>query len=476
MHLPLIMKKNSYSCEICCNKTDYNFIVICPYCNIEICENCFQYSITMEMKNPVCIYCKKGLSLEFILSNNETSWCKNEFIPYFENLNLEIEKTYLIDSMPAFNKRKTLRNLRKELQKIESNKRIEKTLEDIYIQKFSKDWNKKITFSFQKELNEKLENKKRRKENITEQINNLEDSKKPDKIEKKKYICNCPEDKCRGFITDEFFCEICNLQICKLCMVKKKNVHDCNRDDIESADLIKNSSKPCPKCYIPIFKISGCNQMFCTNCHVVFDWKTLIIDNGNVHNAHYFDWITNQDNNINTNIEEIACGDITEIFRNIWFKLRDEINDNYYKNWEKHAKLRKIFEINRIFNGEIIPNIRRKLKNNFEKYRVDYLDNIISEKQWKSKNVKDKINNEKYNSVIEILDMFVTVTSDFIRQLSYKEITLEKFMKNYKEFYIYFYKSIDDLYQIFGGNIEARIENLLDQCKPFLNSSQEITI
>jgi hypothetical protein len=106
----------------------------------------------MEMKNPVCIYCKKGLSLEFILSNNETSWCKNEFIPYFENLNLEIEKTYLIDSMPAFNKRKTLRNLRKELQKIESNKRIEKTLEDIYIQKFSKDWNKKNNFFISKRI------------------------------------------------------------------------------------------------------------------------------------------------------------------------------------------------------------------------------------------------------------------------------------------------------------------------------------
>ena len=46
-------------------------------------------------------------------------------------------------------------------------------------------------------------------------------------------------------------------------------------------------SKPCPNCYIPIFKLSGCNQMFCTNCHVVFDWISLKIDKGPVHNQHF---------------------------------------------------------------------------------------------------------------------------------------------------------------------------------------------
>ena len=141
----------------------------------------------------------------------------------------------------------------------------------------------------------------------------------------------------------------------------KEDDHVCNRNDIESAELIKNSSKPCPKCYVPIFKISGCNQMFCTNCHVVFDWVSLKIDTGSVHNAHYFDWMTSQKNDTNNiNMEEIACGDIDNIFRDLTFKIRSEDyfeeNDYYYR----YHKLRRIFDFNRIFHGEIIEIKEKK--------------------------------------------------------------------------------------------------------------------
>ena len=39
-----------------------------------------------------------------------------------------------------------------------------------------------------------------------------------------------------------------------------------------------------------ISKIDGCNQMWCTQCHVAFDWKTGAIQNS-VHNPHYFEWL-----------------------------------------------------------------------------------------------------------------------------------------------------------------------------------------
>jgi hypothetical protein len=36
--------------------------------------------------------------------------------------------------------------------------------------------------------------------------------------------------------------------------------------------------------------LSNCHQMFCTKCHTAFDWKTLRISKGNIHNPHWFEW------------------------------------------------------------------------------------------------------------------------------------------------------------------------------------------
>ena len=74
--MSLKKKECLYPCDICTKEVTNNYRVICPFCNVEICESCFQYSITMDLKTPCCIYCKKTLSLEFVLGNNETEWCK----------------------------------------------------------------------------------------------------------------------------------------------------------------------------------------------------------------------------------------------------------------------------------------------------------------------------------------------------------------------------------------------------------------
>ena len=462
--------KTLHNCELCCNKVSNNFLVICPFCSVEICEECFQYSITMELKNPICIYCKNNFSLEFVLENNVTKWCKETFIPYFENLCLEKERSYLIDTMPKYKKMVRIRELNKEIKGIISDKSLEKKVIKEFKELSNFDEHNKSYLSqkailaeirndanFIKLFNSKLNEKNDKKKKLNDELISIQGFSNEKKTLEKKtvYICNCPNEKCRGYITDNYNCEICKLEICKLCMVEKNENHSCKRDDIESAELIRNSSKPCPKCYVPIFKISGCNQMFCTNCHVVFDWVTLKIDKGNVHNAHYFDWMVNQ-TNTNVNLDEIACGDIVEIYRNLHFKLSKKINNNW-QYYNTVQKIRHIFDVNRIINGEIIENIREKsIKNKFEEYRIQYLDNKISEKLWKSRIAKDTINNEKNKSLIEVFEMYVTVTSDLIRQLAFEKITIDELLKSYEKFYDYFDKSIDNILQIFGGNLTGR--------------------
>ena len=53
--------------------------------------------------------------------------------------------------------------------------------------------------------------------------------------------------------------------------------------------MLAKDSKPCPKCQSLIFKINGCDQMWCTQCHTAFSWKTGKLEK-NIHNPHFYEW------------------------------------------------------------------------------------------------------------------------------------------------------------------------------------------
>ena len=61
-------------------------------------------------------------------------------------------------------------------------------------------------------------------------------------------------------------------------------------DDVATAKLLAKETKSCPQCAIPIFKISGCDQMWCTECQTPFSWKTGQKVSGVIHNPHFYQW------------------------------------------------------------------------------------------------------------------------------------------------------------------------------------------
>ena len=107
---------------------------------------------------------------------------------------------------------------------------------------------------------------------------------------KVKYKCqDCPN----GFLDNNYICVLCNTKFCHKCFEKLTSSHQCDENDIASIKLIKKDTRPCPKCYTRIHKISGCNQMFCTNCNIGFDWKTGALVKQNFHNPHRAEWLRN---------------------------------------------------------------------------------------------------------------------------------------------------------------------------------------
>ena len=76
------------------------------------------------------------------------------------------------------------------------------------------------------------------------------------------FVRACPEETCRGFLSTQWKCGICEKWTCPRCHIliglDKNAEHECNEDDIATATLLNNDTKPCPKCGTGIFKIDGC--------------------------------------------------------------------------------------------------------------------------------------------------------------------------------------------------------------------------
>ena len=102
----------------------------------------------------------------------------------------------------------------------------------------------------------------------------------------------CLTSKCPGFII-ESTCKICKVNQCASCLTLiSSNTHTCDPELVNTVKMIERSSKPCPNCKQRIEKTDGCDQMFCTECHTAFDWKTNKVIQGRIHNPHYFHWIS----------------------------------------------------------------------------------------------------------------------------------------------------------------------------------------
>ena len=82
----------------------------------------------------------------------------------------------------------------------------------------------------------------------------------------------------------------------ELALLKKE--HICKEEDVESVKEIRKHSQQCPSCKIRIFRISGCDTMWCTNCNTGFNWRTgIIIQNvRELHNPHYAEFVSKNPN------------------------------------------------------------------------------------------------------------------------------------------------------------------------------------
>lgn len=215
------------------------------------------------------------------------------------------------------------------------------------------------------------------------------------KSSKNGYLFRCSYDNCNGFVNDKYECELCRRRYCNKCLAILSNDkfneseshsenHVCKQEDLLSAEEIMRSTKPCPKCASRIFKISGCSQMFCTNCHIGFDYNTGKIITKDFHNPHRMEWLLSNGKNmddIQNNCETVSylynkylmyrlyqMNHVKEILRRINRREVTNKTDLFYHRCK--------FVLNRISKDSFILFLKRLT---LEKYKCEMLKQIYQE-------------------------------------------------------------------------------------------------
>lgn len=420
-------------CEICCNSR--LSLVKCPYCSYSACETCYQRVILSSITKPSCVSCKKQFNDDFFLSNFSDSFIKKKYKKHREEILFKMEEALLPETQPHVERIK-----RRDILKYE--------LLDIDIQ-----------------IRELKERQREIKEKISDTYNEIDDDEK----EKISVVCPCPVNDCRGFLNSKYRCGICGIKACGMCReIKKDKEHICDPDTVQTVEELKKNCRNCPNCMIPIYKISGCDQMFCIKCKVAFDWKSGKVDTGLIHNPHYFEWMR-ENGGVPRNPHERECGGLPhiglfydyKILNTIYIEtIEDENLDSYSPNAFYYITdlFREVLHIQEVVLHQL-PTI---MDNNTNiDLRIEYLTKKIDKDTFMRKLISREKEKTKMIEYRQIVEMYYNIVKDLINKLTvdldndfefeqYRDIVY-KFVENEKNIKDYANQSIEKLKKKYGS-------------------------
>jgi len=322
--------------------------VTCEFCPFTACKECTRQFLLTAGTGVHCMECKKTWTPRFLVQHLNRSFVDTVYKKKVADRLVETEMSKLPGSMAAA-----------QVQTLVETAITEKGA--LLLQVVER---KRELFALEMLVNEKHN-----------QINTLK-RKTAEPEERKKFVMPCPNGDCRGFLSTQYKCGLCELFTCSDCHdvigASKTLPHTCDPANIQSAELIKKETKACPGCSSRIFKLSGCDQMWCPQCKVAFSWLTGKIDTGVVHNPHFYQY-QRQTNGGEAprNPGDVPCGGLitwSQLNRQILQKIR--FTPASETVGELHRTVNHIREVE-------LPALRQKVRllneDNNESIRVKYI-------------------------------------------------------------------------------------------------------
>ena len=409
-------------CSICCEKFNksVNAPIKCPNsCEFDACKSCVRTYLLGTTNDPHCMNCKVQWSEKFLVDSLNRSFVDNEYKKHRKALLVDREISRTPDLMPLVEREKEIEAKEKELLV------VTKEYDALYNQ----------LLSVRGVMNQ-----------LRADIHNLRNGD-ISQDERKKFVMPCPADGCNGFLSTQYKCGLCERYSCPECMeVKgfdKDSPHQCKPCDVESVKAIKKETKGCPKCGVRIFKIEGCDQMWCTECKVAFSWNTgKIVVTGNIHNPHYYQYLreTGQTGQAPRNPGDVVCGGIVpyNAFNRTIVTLKGGSGIQSIEDWCSHYLPKQskydpekctiltyfdkynllnmndfdkhVSSLHRVVNHITtvdLPRLRQAVRDNtnFDKHTLQYLLSKKSKDELAQSIFRTDVQRKKHNDILQIYEV-----------------------------------------------------------------------
>lgn len=368
----------------------------CPYCDIKACVKCTQKYLVGTHEDPHCMGCRKGWSREVLDSFAMLTWIDDEYKKHRQDILVDRERSRLPAAQLIIERIKQAEGMVSEITE------AKKEAEALY---------KVYSVAMKKYLDLQT-----RATNLSHGRPELNDINAP-KEEKRVFIMPCPASSCRGFLSTAYKCGICDIYACPDCReIKgsaKDSAHTCDPKTVESVAALKKECRNCPECGTSIFRISGCSQMFCTQCHTGFDWNSgKKVVSGPIHNPHYFDYIKQLNGGVVPRTPgDIPCGNNMPtpwVLDRALRVLPTDVSMMANRNIIYQA----LNTFNHMLGWEIPNNTNHVEDTDNTEYNLRYLRNEINETKWKQILQQREKRRAKRDEIRQRMEAFCGAASD----------------------------------------------------------------
>jgi hypothetical protein len=276
--------------------------VCCAKCDGKSCVGCFQTYLLNSTLTPSCMHCKATLSDDFVLNNTTVAWRVKKYKGYRENLLYDMERARLPNTQVyaeiyqkavslTANAKAALATIKEEFDSADK-----PPVSDVMATHMH-------NWAYEGRIHEHKETIAFSKRPITTYGLVTWGGMGQVREEKRLVVKACITNGCSGFLDDKFCCGLCDVKVCRECHESlapnrandgpegATEEHECNADTVATIKAIKAEARGCPKCATLISKIDGCDQMWCTQCHATFSWRTGQVEAGHTHNPHYYEFM-----------------------------------------------------------------------------------------------------------------------------------------------------------------------------------------